>query len=144
MAQTKTEKDNVGESLENYEIKETKAENETTSKASVFNISGISFMDEKGVYIYSIPNDHTTFNEMVWSGPAGCEAQASSLFSRSLENTLVCFVMSELNKSLQCTVLCYLVNFVSSTFDISKYALVCPYFHNPLGMSDIGCMESLP
>ena len=108
MAQTKTEKDNVGESLENYEIKETKAENETTSKASVFNISGISFMDEKGVYIYSIPNDHTTFNEMVWSGPAGCEAQASSLLSRRLENNLVmavCFVISLLNISLCCNVL---------------------------------------
>ena len=50
----KGEQDNVGESLEHYEIKETKAENENTRKNQVCNICGIFFMNE---FIF-VSNNH--------------------------------------------------------------------------------------
>ena len=50
VAQTKTKKDNVGESLEDDDIKETKAEKEITSKVYICNVFGISFMYEKCLF----------------------------------------------------------------------------------------------
>ena len=50
MAQTKAEQDNVGESLEDDEIKETKSNKENTSKIYLCNICFNSFMYEEGIF----------------------------------------------------------------------------------------------
>ena len=50
MAQTKAKQDNVSESLEDNEIKETKTEKEITSKKYACNICGILFMYEGGLF----------------------------------------------------------------------------------------------
>ena len=50
VAQTKAEKYNVGKSLKDDDIQETKAKKENTSKDFVCNIVEISFMYEEGLF----------------------------------------------------------------------------------------------
>ena len=57
MAQTKAEQDNVVESLEDDEIKETNAEKENTSNDYVCNICKIYFVYEEGLFEY-VSNNH--------------------------------------------------------------------------------------
>ena len=49
VVQTNAEQDNVGELLEDDEIKESKSDKENTSKLYVCNICGNSFMYEEGL-----------------------------------------------------------------------------------------------
>ena len=56
MAETKAEQDNVGESLEDDEIKGTKVDKENTIKKYISNIFGNSFMYKEGLF------DHVSNN----------------------------------------------------------------------------------
>ena len=57
LAQAIAEQDNVGESLGDDEFKESKANEENTSKLNVCNICGNSFMYEEGLF------DHFSNNQ---------------------------------------------------------------------------------
>ena len=58
VAQTKAEHDNVVESLEDDEIKTTKADKEDTTKLCVHNICGNSFMHKEGLFDH-VSNIHS-------------------------------------------------------------------------------------